>query len=214
VQQMASKERRRPRLKDLPGGQITELIVIVAMALAIALLVQWLLIKPYRIPSGSMEPTLDVGQRVLVNRLTHRLGADPKVGDIITFHPPAGADVQPAQCGAAQAENQSCTTPTRDKSDQTFIKRVVGVGGDRISVRDGHVIRNGQATSEPFINPCAGGQGCDLPRAITVPKGYVFLMGDNRGQSDDSRFWGPVPIDWVIGKAFATYWPPKRIGIL
>ena len=214
MQQMASKERKRPRLKDLPGGQITELIVIVAMALAIALLVQWLLIKPYRIPSGSMEPTLDVGQRVLVNRLTHRLGSDPKIGDIITFHPPAGADVQPAQCGAPQAENQACTTPTREKSDQTFIKRVVGLAGDRIQIRDGHVIRNGRLASEPFINPCAGGQGCDLPRPITVPKGDVFLMGDNRGQSDDSRFWGPVPIDWVIGKAFATYWPPKRIGIL
>jgi signal peptidase I len=211
---MASKERKRPRLKDLPGGQITELIVIVAMALAIALAVQWLLVKPYRIPSGSMEPTLDVGQRVLVNRLSHRLGGEPNIGDIITFHPPAGADVQPAQCGAPQGTNQACTRPTPQKSKQTFIKRVVGVSGDRIQIRDGHVIRNGRATSEPFINPCAGGQGCDLPRTITVPKDYVFLMGDNRGQSDDSRFWGPVPDDWVIGKAFATYWPPKRIGIL
>ena len=97
VKQMASKERKRPRLKDLPGGQITELIVIVAMALAIALAVQWLLIKPYRIPSGSMEPTLDVGQRVLVNRISHRLGSDPKVGDIITFHPPVVADTAPTE---------------------------------------------------------------------------------------------------------------------
>ena len=210
---MASKERKRPRLKDLPGGQLTELVVIVAMALAIALAVQWLLVKPYRIPSGSMEPTLDVGQRVLVNRISHRLGSDPKIGDIITFHPPAGADVQPPECGAPQGENQACTRPTPGKSSQTFIKRVVGVSGDRISIRDGHVIRNGRLTKEPFINPCAGGQGCDLPRAITVPKGYVFVMGDNRGQSDDSRFWGPVPDKWVIGKAFATYWPPKRIGI-
>jgi signal peptidase I len=214
VQQMASKERKRPRLKDLPGGQITELIVIVAMALAIALAVQWLLVKPYRIPSGSMEPTLDVGQRVLVNRLAHRLGGEPKIGDIITFHPPAGADVQPPQCGAAQSDNQACTTPTPGESDQTFIKRVVGVSGDRIAIRDGHVVRNGRETKEPFINPCGGGEGCDLPRTITVPKGYVFVMGDNRGQSDDSRFWGPVPDDWVIGKAFATYWPPKRLGIL
>jgi signal peptidase I len=161
-----------------------------------------------------MEPTLDVGQRVLVNRLSHRLGSDPSVGDIITFHPPAGADTQPPQCGGQQAEDQSCPTPTSAESSQTFIKRVVGVAGDRISVRDGHVIRNGKATSEPFIAPCGGGQGCDLPRSITVPKDYVFVMGDNRGQSDDSRFWGPVPIKWVIGKAFATYWPPDRIGIL
>jgi signal peptidase I len=211
---MASKERRRPRLKDLPGGQITELIVIVAMALAIALAVQWLLVKPYRIPSGSMEPTLDVGQRVLVNRISHRLGSDPKVGDIITFHPPAGADEVPPRCGVQQPDNEPCPRPTSERSSQTFIKRVVGVPGDRISVRNGHVVRNGQVQKESFINPCGGGQGCDLPRTITVPKGYVFLMGDNRGASDDSRFWGPVPDKWVIGKAFATYWPPKRIGLL
>jgi signal peptidase I len=212
LQQMASTGRRRPRLKDLPGGQVTELIVIVATALIIALAVQWLLIKPYRIPSGSMEPTLDVGQRVLVNRITHRLGSDPGVGDVITFHPPAGADVQPPQCGAQRNEDQPCPRPTPEKSDQTFIKRVVGVGGDRITIRDGHVIRNGKSTSEPFIAACGGNQGCDLPRPITVPKGYVFVMGDNRGASDDSRFWGPIPNKWVIGEAFATYWPPKRIG--
>jgi signal peptidase I len=211
---MARTKRRRPRLKDLPGGQVTELIVIVATALAIALVVQWLLVKPYRIPSGSMEPTLDVGQRVLVNRLTHRLGSDPNVGDVITFHPPAGADELPPRCGTTPAENQPCPAPTRDKSDQTFIKRVVGLGGDRITVRNGHVIRNGHPTSEPYINPCEGGQGCDFTRAVTVPRGYVFLMGDNRGASDDSRFWGPVPVSWVIGEAFATYWPPKRIGLL
>jgi signal peptidase I len=211
---MASTRRRRPRLKDLPGGQVTELVVIVAMALGIALLVQWLLVKPYRIPSGSMEPTLKVGQRVLVDRITHRLGSDPAVGDIITFHPPAGADENPARCGTTPADGQPCPLPTAQRSSQTFIKRVVGVGGDRITVRNGHVIRNGKAASESFTAPCGGGEGCDLPRAITVPKGDVFVMGDNRGASDDSRFWGPVPIKWVIGDAFFTYWPPKRIGTL
>jgi signal peptidase I len=213
---MASTKRRRRRLKDLPGGQVTELIVIVVAALVIALVVQWLLIKPYRIPSGSMEPTLDVGQRVLVNRLSHRLGSDPGVGDIITFHPPKGADDVPPRCGAAPANGQPCPAPTADESSQTFIKRVVGVGGDRIAVRNGHVVRNGRVADEPFTAPCTGGeaQACDLPRAITVPKGYVFVMGDNRGASDDSRYWGPVPIKWVIGQAFFTYWPPKRIGTL
>ena len=210
MQQMASTGRRRPRLKDLPGGQITELIVIVATALIIALVVQWLLVKPYRIPSGSMEPTLDVGQRVLVNRLSHRLGSDPKVGDVITFHPPTTADAQ--QCGVSRPDDQPCPRPTPRKSSETFIKRVVGVGGDRISVRDGHVVRNGKEAKEPFTNQCGGEPVCNLPRAATVPKGYVFLMGDNRGASDDSRFWGPVPTSWVIGEAFATYWPPKRIG--
>src|SRR5215210_5578121 len=107
---MAETERKRTRLKDLPGGQVTELIVIVVMALAIALAVQAFLVKPYRIPSGSMEPTLDIGQRVLVNRLSHRLGGDPSVGDVVVFHPPRGADGQrsgldaeggeaPGECG-------------------------------------------------------------------------------------------------------------------
>jgi len=211
---MASTRENRPHLKDLPGGQVTEMIVIVIVALAIALAVQWLLIKPYRIPSGSMEPTLDVGQRVLVNRLSHRLGSEPKVGDVITFHPPSGADELPPRCGATPAPGQSCPLPTPGKSKQTFIKRVVGVAGDRIVVREGHVIRNGHATSEPFTATCGGGPSCDRPRAVTVPKGDVFVMGDNRGASDDSRFWGPVPLDWVIGAAFATYWPPRRIGPL
>jgi signal peptidase I len=211
---MASTKRTRPRLKDLPGGQVTEMIVIVVMALAIALVVQWLLVKPYRIPSGSMEPTLDIGQRVLVNRVSHRLGADPKVGDIITFHPPAGADELPPRCGSMPADGQPCPLSTPGKSSQTFIKRVVGVAGDRITVRNGHVVRNGRQTSEPFIAPCGGGEGCDFSRPVLVPRGDVFVMGDNRGASDDSRFWGPVPVDWVIGNAFATYWPPKRVGTL
>jgi signal peptidase I len=209
---MASTGRRRPRLKDLPGGQITELIVIVATALIIALAVQWLLIKPYRIPSGSMEPTLDVGQRVLVNRLSHRLGSAPAVGDVITFHPPAGADELPPRCGAGRADGQPCPRPTPEQSDQTFIKRVVGVGGDRIQIREGHVIRNGRREADAFTHPCGDGQGCTFQGTITVPDGSFFLMGDNRGQSDDSRFWGPVPKRWVIGTAIGTYWPPKRIG--
>jgi signal peptidase I len=211
---MPSTKPERRKLKDLPGGQFTELVVIVITALAIAFVVQLLLVKPYRIPSGSMEPTLDVGQRVLVNRLSHRLGADPKVGDIVTFHPPKGADVQPATCGANPAENQPCPRPTKQQSSQTFIKRVVGLGGDRIAIRNGHVVRNGKLQSEPYIADCNGAGGCDFPTPVTIPKGYVFLMGDNRGSSDDSRFWGPVPESWVIGKAFATYWPPKRIGTL
>ena len=193
---------------------VVELLVILAVAFGLAYVVQGWVIKPYRIPSGSMEPTLDIGQRVLVNRLSHRLGSDPKVGDIITFHPPAGADETPPRCGAQQADDQPCPAPTPTQSKQTFIKRVVGVGGDRISVRGGHVVRNGKLQSEPFIASCAGGQGCDLPRTITIPRGYVFCMGDNRGASDDGRFWGPIPIDWVIGEAFATYWPPKRVGTL
>jgi signal peptidase I len=200
------------------GGRSTlvEIVGIVIVALALAFLIQLLFVKTYRIPSGSMEPTLAIGQRVLVNRIGMRFG-DPSVGDIVVFHPPAGADQQPAVCGAPNEGNgtqRACDTPTPQRSGQTFIKRVVGVGGDRIAIRGGHVYRNGKREADSFIAACGNGFGCDFPEVITVPKGSFFMMGDNRGQSDDSRYWGPVPKKWLIGTAFATYWPPNRIGTL
>ena len=210
---MAETERKRPRLKDLPGGQVTELIVIVVMALAIALAVQWLLIKPYRIPSGSMEPTLDVGQRVLVNRLSHRLGADPKVGDIITFHPPVGADETPPRCGAQQADNQPCPAPTPEQSKQTFIKRVVGVGGDRIAVRDGHVVRNGSSRASRSSPRAPGGRAATC-RARSPSRAATCSAWATTAARPTTAASGARYRDWVIGGAFSTYWPPKRIGTL
>jgi signal peptidase I len=189
-----------------------ELVFTVAVALGLALAVQAYAVKPYRIPSASMEPTLKVGERVLVNRFSHRLGATPHVGDIVVFHPPAGANDTPARCGTPQRPGSACASPTRGRSGETFIKRVVAVGGDRLAIRDGHVIRNGREAREPFAVACGGGEGCDLPRTIRIPRGEVFLMGDNRGNSTDSRFWGPVPVRWVIGKAFGSYWPPRDVG--
>ena len=193
---------------------LLEFALTVAVALGLAFCVQAYAVKPYRIPSASMEPTLHVGDRVLVNRFSHRLGADPAVGQVVVFHPPAGADTMPARCGVPAPDQSPCPRPTATASSQTFIKRVVGVGGDQIAVRGGHVVRNGALESDPYIRPCGTGEGCDLPRAITVPPGYVFLMGDNRPDSLDSRYWGPVPKAWLIGKAFFTYWPPNRIGFL
>ena len=201
------------RVTALRKNSLVELIFIVAIAIFLALAVQAYAVKPYRIPSGSMEPTLDVGERVLVQRVTTRLGSDPAIGDIIVFHPPAGADAIPAACGAPAQRGTPCAKPTKSRSDQTFIKRVVAVGGDTVSVRNGLAVVNGRTQPAPFAAACAGGDGCNMTQPITVPKGSVFLMGDNRGNSDDSRYWGPVPDDWVIGKAFATYWPPSRIGI-
>ena len=200
------------KLDSLRRSSLIELVVIVAIAVFLALAVQAYAVKPYRIPSGSMEPTLDVGQRVLVQRVTRRLGSDPKIGDIVVFHPPAGADSSPARCGAPVVEGRSCSAPTTGRSDQTFIKRVVAVGGDTITVKDGLLVRNGRTQPAPYAADCGGGGACDLPQPIVVPKGDVFLMGDNRGSSDDSRFWGPLPVNRIIGRAFATYWPLSRIG--
>jgi signal peptidase I len=200
-------------LRRARKNALFELVFTIVIAVCLALAVQAVAVKPYRIPSGSMEPTLQIGQRVLVNRIGHRLGMDPQVGDVVVFHPPANAGA--GSCGDPKAGGgtaRPCDRPGPGKDSQTFIKRVVALGGDTIAVRNGHVIRNGRRANEPFTMPCDGGSGCNFPQAITVPKGYVYLMGDNRGASDDSRYWGPMPVSRIIGKAFATYWPPSRVG--
>ncbi len=194
------------------GGSLLELVVIVAVALGLALGIQAFLVKPYRIPSESMVPTLQVGQRVLVNRIGHSF-SKPSVGDVVVFHPPRGADGDP-RCGVQHEPTQVCPRPVGQQDDVNFIKRVVAGPGDRLKLENGHVVLNGERQEEPFARPCGVGQGCDYPQEITVPAGHYFMMGDNRGSSDDSRFWGPVPDEWIIGGAFATYWPPKRIGLL
>ena len=195
------------------GGSLLELVLIVAVALGLALGIQAFLVKPYRIPSPSMVPTLEVKQRVLVNRIGSRF-SDPKVGDIVVFHPPAGAERSVDQCGSPKPENQVCLTPTPEKADTNFIKRVVAGPGDTLSIQDGHVIRNGKRQKDSYIAPCRGGEGCNYRETVKIPAGHYFMMGDNRGLSDDSRFWGPVPRKWITGGAFATYWPPDRIGLL
>jgi signal peptidase I len=204
-------------LRRLRRHAVVESIVLLALAIVLALSLQAYAVKPYRIPSGSMEPTLKVGDRVLVDRFSHRvLRGAAHLGDVVVFRPPHGADADVPVCGArgeGADTTTPCSRPTADRSAQTFIKRVVALGGDRIAIRDGHVIRNGRRVREPFTRPCAvGALGCDFPHAITVPRGSVFLMGDNRANSDDSRFWGPVPEAWLVGRAFAVYWPPARLG--
>ena len=159
-----------------------------------------------------MEPTLDVGQRVLVNRFLYHF-TDPGIGDIVVFHPPKGADTG-AQCGVPRGPREACPRSTPGQSSQNFIKRIVAGPGDTLSVREGHPVVNGvEKTDESYIMPCGAPPACNLPKEITIPPDEYFMMGDNRGESDDSRFWGPVPRDWIIGKAFATYWPPDRVGV-
>ncbi|MFZ0387329.1 MAG: signal peptidase I [Solirubrobacteraceae bacterium] len=203
-----------------PLRSVIELVVTVAIAVGLAFLIQAFLVKPYKIPSPSMAPTLKVGQRVLV----WRLNTSPGVGQITVFHPPAGADSEnPNQeCGdrseGFNAEDNADPTPcdkaTVRESSQTFIKRVVGVGGDVLTIKHGHVYRNGVREHDAYIAPCGGVPECTFRRPIKVPRGMYYMMGDNRGDSDDSRFWGPVPQKWIVGVAFFTYWPPDRIGTL
>jgi signal peptidase I len=195
-------------------GSVVELVVIVAVALGLALAIQAWVVKPYRIPSGSMEPTLAVGQRVLVNRIGMHF-SEPHVGEIAVFHPPEGATQE--RCGLGtriSPGGAACSEPVPKEAGVNFIKRIVAGPGDTIKIVEGHVIRNGRREKDSYIRPCPGVSECNFPVPIKIPPGHWFMMGDNRGESDDSRFWGPVPTGWIIGGAFATYWPPDRIGIL
>lgn len=163
---------------------IIEVVVIVAAAFVLALLVQQFIVKPFAIPSPSMEPTLVEGDRVLVNRLVYHFRS-PEPGDVIVFHP-----------------------PDRPGSDP-FIKRVVAVGGDTVAVHNGVLWVNGVAQAEPFIkeHPILE----DFPE-ITIAPGHVWVMGDNRNNSGDSRVFGPVSEDAIMGEAFAVYWPLSHLG--
>ena len=197
---------------------LIELAITAAVAVGLALGVQAFLVKPYRVPTGSMLPTLGLQQRILVNRLD----TDPGIGDVAVFHPPHGADLDSSQCGdpktgftaAGTALAAPCDRPLPSASSQTFVKRVVGLPGDLLRIAHGHVIRNGRPEPDAYINACGGVAECTFSRSFRVPAGDYYMMGDNRGDSDDSRYWGPVPQRYIVGVAFFTYWPPDRIGVL
>jgi len=201
-------------------GSAIELVVIIAVAVGLALLLQAFVVKPYKIPSGSMEPTLRIGQRVLVNRIVMDFKS-PHVGQITVFHPPTGAEA--GVCGptphTVAPGGAPCATAMPSHSSEYFIKRIVAGPGDSIYVSGGHVFRKAAGTSsyvaEPdtYIRACGDAPECNFPKPVTIAPGHWFMMGDNRGNSDDSRFWGAVPTGWIIGPAMATYWPLDRVGI-
>jgi signal peptidase I len=177
-----------------PRRTILEYVVLATVAIAVALLIQAFLVKPYRIPSESMENTLLIGDRVLVDRISWRFSA-PERGDIVVFHSPEPGPV--------------------------LIKRIIGMPGDTVSLRDGAVYINGQRLSEPYVrrvngqpepsDPFDNGLPWSLQQPFTIPVGSYFMMGDNRTASGDSREFGPVARGQLVGKAFARYWPPGRI---
>ena len=216
-----------PRSESALGG-IVETVVIVVVALGIALVIQAWVVKPALIPSGSMEPTLNVGQRVFVNRFIYHF-EDPGIGDIVVFHPPAGAKAEGigGKCGVEQKNGAACPAPVSEKSSENFIKRIVAGPGDRLQIIHGQAIVNGEASeaanaaaqqncdnSVPIarLQTTAADGYCNFPTPIVIPPDHYFFMGDNRAFSNDSRFWGPIPREWIIGKAFATFWPPDRWG--
>lgn len=181
-----------------------EYAVIAVAAVLIAFALQAYVVKPYRIPSESMVPTLLKGDRVLANRFIFHL-REPRRGDIVVFRYPVDERL-------------------------TFIKRVIGLPGDVVSLEAGSVLVNGNPVHEPYLaveggqpvpTDPAGTEGgstmsrpWSLAKPYTVGEGEYFVMGDNRLNSEDSRVWGPLPEENIVGLAFFVYWPPGRIKTL
>jgi signal peptidase I len=159
------------------------------------------LARHYRVPSRAMEPTLEVGAHVTVDPGAYR-DAPPERGDIVIFHPPPGSAT--STCGSRYIPGRrACDRPIPGALAVRFIKRIVAVPGDRLSLREGFVYLDGRRFPEPYVaGPCRDERrrGCDLPEEIVVAPGHYFMLGDNRGASDDSRFWGPVAASAIVGR--------------
>lgn len=185
-----------------------ELVGLVALALVIAFVIKTVLVQAFFIPSGSMIPTLEVGDRVLVEKVTYRF-RDPRRGEVIVFKRP-GVE-QRGGVGQVVREFFQGIGLVQPDAHIDLIKRVVGLPGDRVLVRAGQVFVNGVPLEEPYARVDQRDYG-----PIVVPPGEYFVLGDNRGDSDDSRFsLGTVPRDHVVGKAFVILWPPWnfRLGL-
>jgi signal peptidase I len=156
----------------------------------VALLLRWAVIEPRWIPSGSMLPTLQLQDRILVEKLRARLHRPIRAGSVVVFHPPA------------------VLVEAGYDPDAALIKRVVAVAGDRIEVRQGQLWRNDSPVGHDWA-----AEPMDYTLApLTVPDGQLLVLGDNRNASLDSHLWGPLPQDEVIGTAIWRYWPPQRFG--
>ena len=163
------------------------------------------LVKPYRAANDGMSPALQKEDRFLVWK-----GSSAQGGDIVTINAPTGAIK--GTCGEPVPKGSSCPAYTGEPSGVAMYRRAIAFGGDRVRIEGGRAIVNGQPLDEPYARLDPDCELCNLPREITVPAGEVFLLGDNRGVSEDSRAWGPVPVQAVTGRAFARYWPPSRVG--
>ena len=171
---------------------ILEWLGVIGGGIAIALLVEAFLIQAFWIPSPSMEPTLDVGDRVLVNKLSYKFH-EVNRGDVVVFERPPGAST--GQNGEIK----------------DLIKRVIAVGGDTVEAKEGEVFVNGERIDENYLEP---GTSTDNLPLKTIPDGRVFVMGDNRTNSEDSRVFGPIGEDAIVGRAFIRVLPVTDIGWL
>jgi signal peptidase I len=207
--QETDRERRRRRASKKGGGVIEFLVILLVSFALVFGFVRPFVVEAFYIPSESMVPTLRVGDRVLVNKFIYRF-AEPERGDIIVFKSVEGGKLPPEENLIEHIiglfRNDGAEEPPRED----LIKRVVGVPGDEISVRGGTLRVNGEPQKEPYVNRKFPDRSFAAPTA--VPEGHVFVMGDNRANSRDSRYFGTVPKRNIEGEAFLRFWPPDRIG--
>lgn len=170
------------------GRWLLETALLVLAAFALAQGIKAFLVQPFVIPTGSMRPTIMEADRVLAEKLTYRFSREPAVGDIVVFDDPMGQHPQ-------------------------LIKRVIAVAGQTVDVQDDQVVVDGVPLDEEYTHGLPTTPGT-VALPVTVPEGNVWLMGDNRPNSGDSRFFGPRPVETVRGRGFWTYWPPGRFGAL
>ena len=194
---------REARLSQTPTKSplrnAIEWVVVIAGAVLLAVIVRTFLFQTFWIPSGSMAETLENNDRVLVNKLSYQFG-DPSRGDVVVFERP------PGQSGTIK----------------DLIKRVVALPGEHIAIHDGSVWIDGAEVEESYTNgkpsdpkvECSGGAnaGIETPEGLLIPEGHLFVMGDNRTDSQDSRCFGPIDEDLIVGRAFLIIWPPSKVG--
>jgi len=208
----------RPSAGRAALNALTEIVVVLSMALVLSLLIKTFLVQAFFIPSQSMENTLQMGDRVVVSKLTPG-PFDLHRGDVIVFKDPGGwlpQAVPPDDAGARKALRETLTFVglLPQDSGEHLIKRVIGLPGDTVTCCDstGRMSVNGVALDEPYLFP--GDSPSTKEFSVTVPAGKLWMMGDHRSVSQDSRYHedGFVPIDHVVGKAFVVVWPLSRSG--
>ena len=184
-----------------------ELPFLIVVALVVAVIIKTFLIQAFFIPSASMHDTLLEGDRVMVNKLAYRFG-EPHRGDVIVFDSPLVAHDQTESFLGRVVRNVGealgLSTP-----ESALIKRVIALGGETIEIKGNRIYIDGVAIDEPYLTRPVN---MDAFGPLTIPQGYVFVMGDNRNQSEDGRVFGPIPDSDIIGRAFVRVWPPGRWG--
>jgi signal peptidase I len=175
-------EPQDPTVWGLIGVWLVELGETILPAVVIAILINLFLAQATRVYGSSMEPNLHTDQRLVVEKVSYRLH-DPQRGDVVVIRMP-------------------------ERGPELLIKRIVALPGETIEIKSGQVFINGTAINEPYLTqPTRGSYG-----PTTIREGYVFVMGDNRGASNDSRVFGPIELERIVGRAWVSYWPPEYLG--